>query len=177
MLIASFIGLFPVSIRLADPLFTLQFHVGWKYPVLLVWPDHVEIRWFDDISEVSPRPKSASYTFNVSPDRQEWVEGMVRNTPSPRGNAVWIIHVKQLGPSRQQIQLELLGDGISGIIYEARPQKILPLHSRLAGPAGAFTILIVHLLVWGGVWLITWCVFRLLGRRFRQQSADFVIGA
>jgi hypothetical protein len=31
--------------------------------------------------------------------------------------------------------------------------------------------------VWGGVWLITWCVFRLLGRRFRQQSADFVIGA
>ena len=131
LLVASFIGLFRVSIRLADPLFTFPFHAEWKHPVLLVWSDHVEIRWFDRVSEVSPRPKGADYTFNVAPDRQAWIESKVRSTPPPNGvDAGWVIHVKQLGPSRQRIQLDSLGDGISGIIYEANPEAILPLYSR-----------------------------------------------
>jgi hypothetical protein len=155
LLVTSFIGLFPLSIRLADPFFTYPFRTGWQYqyPVLLVWPDHVEMRWFHDVSEVSPRLKAGGYTFNVAPERQSWVESKVRSTSWP-GDAGWIIHVKQLGPSRQQIQLELLGDGITGIIYEATPGAIVPLHSRLAGPAGAFVILVVHLLLWGGLWLL-----------------------
>jgi hypothetical protein len=168
LLVASFVGLFRVSIRLADPLFTLPFHAEWKHPVLLVWPDHVEIRWFDHVSEVSPRPKGEDYTFNVAPDRQAWIESKVRSTTVPGVDAGYTIHVKQLGPSRQRIQLDSLGDGISGIIYEAKPEEILPLHSRASGPAGALTILMVHLLLWGGLWLLVWLIFRVLRGRFRE---------
>jgi hypothetical protein len=170
LLVASFIGFFPISICLADPLFTLPFHAEWKHPVVLVWPDQVEIRWFDHVSEVSPRPKGADYTFNIAPERQVWIESKVRSTPVPGVDAGYIIHVEQLGPSRQRIQLDSLGDGISGIIYEAKPEEILPLHSRATGPAGSFTILIVHLLLWGGVWLIVWLTSRVLKGRFTQST-------
>ncbi len=141
----------------------------YEYPVLLVWPDHVEIRWFHDISEVSPRPHDVGYTFNIAPERQGWVENKVRTAHAPNGgNAAWIIHVKQLDNTRQRVQLELLGDGINGIVYEAGPEKIVPLHSRFAGPAGAFIILVVHLLLWGGLWLLVQLIFR---QRRKQQSS------
>jgi hypothetical protein len=154
--LTTFVGLFPISARVADPLFTRPFRTGWqyKYPVLLMWSDHIQIRWFRDISEVSPRPKGESYTFNVSPEKQGWVEKMVRGTPSPNGNAAWVIHVKQLGRSKQQIRLELLGDGITGIVYDAYPEEVVPLWSRLAGPLGSLEILAVHLVIWGGFWLL-----------------------
>src|SRR4029077_14389310 len=93
--------------------------------------DHVEARSFDDLSEVSPRPKNASYSFNVSPDRETWVREQVRKLPSPNGSAAWTIHVKQLGLSRQEIRLELMGDGITGLICEARPDEIIPLRRNL----------------------------------------------
>jgi hypothetical protein len=171
LLAGSFAAVFPLSVRLSDPLFTYPFRTGWqyRYPVLMVWADHVEMRWFQDVSEVSPAPESASYTYNVAPERQAWVERTVRSTPSPNGNAAWIIHVKQLGPSKQQIQLELLGDGITGMIYEVRDEKIVPLRSRMAGPAGAFEILIVHLLLRGGFWLLAWVISRLT-RQLRRQT-------
>jgi hypothetical protein len=174
LLIASFIGLFPISARLADPLFTHPFRTGrqYKYPVLLVYPDHVEMRWFHDISEVSPRSKDVGYTFNVAPERQAWVENKVRSTPAPNcGNAAWIIHVKQLGSSKQRVQLELLGDGINGIVYDAEPEKIVPSSSRLTGPAGAFMILAVHLFLWGGFWLLARLSLRLMEQRRRQLPA------
>ena len=172
LLIVSFVGFFPISIRVADPFFTHPFRTGWQYPypILLVWPDHVEMRWVHNVSEVSPRPKSGSYSFNVDPKRQSWVESKVRNTPSPNGNAAWIIQVKQLGPSRQQIQLELLGDGITGILYEARPEGIVPLRLRATGPEGAFVILAVQLLLWGWFWLLVWSIRRLLAPPGRPQS-------
>lgn len=92
-LVISFIAAFPLSIRLADPFFTLPFHKDWYQCVLLVWPDHVKTRSFDDLAEVSPRPKDSSYSFNVAPDREAWVEEQVRRLPSPNGNASWAIHV------------------------------------------------------------------------------------
>lgn len=120
-LVISFIAAFPLSIRLADPFFTFPFHMDWYQCVLLVWPDHVKTRSFDDLAEVSPRPKDSSYSFNVAPDCEAWVEEQVRRLPPPNGNAFWAIHVKQLGVSRQEIRLELMGDGIAGLIYEAQP--------------------------------------------------------
>lgn len=166
--IVTFVGLFPTSVRLGDPLFTYPFRTGWQYeyPILLVWADHVEMRWFRDISEISPRPKAAKYTYTVEPQRQGWVEAKVRSTPAPNGaDAGWIIHVKQLGPSRQQIQLELMGDGITGLIYEVRGDEVVPLRSRSAGPLSSYSILMVHLVLWGGLWFLVWVVFRLLRRR------------
>jgi hypothetical protein len=154
VLVASFIAAFPLSIRLADPFFTYPFHKDWYHAVLLIWPDHVEARWFNDVAEVSPRPKDATYIFSVAPDRKAWVKEQVRRLPSPNGNASWTVHVKQLSASRQEIQLELMGDGILGLIYEAQPDKIIPLRSRLGGPAGAFVILAANLLLWGAGWLV-----------------------
>lgn len=164
-LVASFIAVFPLSVRLADPFFTYPFHKDWYHAVLLIWPDHVEARSFNDVAELSPRPKDAPYTFNVAPDREAWVKEQVRRLPSPNGSASWTIHVKQLGASRQEIRLELMGDGISGLIYEAQPEKIIPLRSRLGGPAGAFVILAANLLLWGGGWLLLWFVSRIMRRR------------
>jgi hypothetical protein len=73
VLVASFVGLFPVSILITDPLFTLPFAPRWQCGILLVWPDHVELRLVHSISEVSPPPKNAGYSVNVSPERQAWV--------------------------------------------------------------------------------------------------------
>jgi hypothetical protein len=160
----AFIGLFPFSMRLADPVFTHRFHAEWEHPVLLVWPDHVEIRWFQNLAEVSPRPKDSAYTFNLAPERQAWVENEVRKTPSPNRNASWIIQVKQLGPSRQRIQLELFGDGLRGIIYEAGADEILPLRSRLTGPFGSIAFVAVDLLLCLGAWLLATFVVRLFHR-------------
>jgi len=175
--ILAFIGLFPVSVRLADPFFTHPFRTGWQYqyPVLLVWPDHVEIRWFHDLSEISPRPKDAEYTFNVAPERQHWVEQRVRSTRMPKGvDAGWVINVKQIGPSKQQIELEALGDGITGLVYEAGPDTIVPLKSRLAGAGGSMIVLIVHLLVWSSSTFVVWLTLRVLVRRREAGRAPLL---
>jgi hypothetical protein len=123
-LVTSFIAVFPLSIRLADPFFTFPFHKDWYHCVLLVWPGHVEARSFDDLAEVSPRPKDASYTFKVSPDRESWVKEQVRKLPSPNGNSSWTIRVKQHGASRQEIRLELVGDGIAGSFTKRSRTKL-----------------------------------------------------
>jgi hypothetical protein len=168
-LVASFIALFPISLRVADPFFTYPFRKDWQHAVLLIWPDHVEARWFNDVSEISPRPKNAPYTFNVEPNREAWVKEQVQKLQSPNRNASWTIHVTQLGQSRQRIQLELMGDGISGIIYEARPDEIVPKRSRLAGPAGAFVILTANLLLWSGCWLLLRLLSRFIQRQTKRQ--------
>ena len=173
-LVTSFIAVFPLSIRLADPFFTFPFHKDWYHCVLLVWPGHVEARSFDDLAEVSPRPKDASYTFKVSPDRESWVKEQVRKLPSPNRNSSWTIKVKQHGASRQEIRLELVGDGIAGLIYEAQPDQIIPLRSRLGGPAGAFVILAAHLLLWGSAWVVLWFVIR---SKNRHKHSPAVVGA
>ena len=166
-LLTSFVALFPLSSRLADPLFTHPFLTGWQYeyPVLLLWPDHVELRWFQNVSEVSPIPKGAGYTFRVPPERQTWVEHAIRSTASPNGSAAWVIQIQQIDSARRRIQLELLGDGITGIVYEAEEDKIIPLKSRLAGPAGAFAVLLVHLTLWGSICILARFCFRAWGRR------------
>jgi hypothetical protein len=171
VLVASFIAAFPLSIRLADPFFTYPFHKDWHHAVLLIWPDHVEARWFNDLAEVSPLPKDAPYTFNIAPDREAWVKEQVRRLPSPNGNAAWTIRVKQLSASRQEIQFELLGDGISGLIYEAQQGNIIPLRSRLGGPAGAFVILAANVLLWGAGCILVWFVIRFTNRHRRSAAA------
>jgi hypothetical protein len=73
-LVASFAILFPVSVHIADPFFTHPFHKEWRHAVLLIWPDHVEARSFDHLSEVSPRAPNAGYTFNISPEARNMGE-------------------------------------------------------------------------------------------------------
>jgi len=175
-LIVSFIGLVPISWLLADRTFTHPFpkEQDSDCPVLLVWPDHVEIRWFRKASEVSPRPTDAGYTFAVPPDREAWVKSKVASTPAPDGaDAGWIIRVKQISPSRQRIQLELLGDGIHGIIYEATRDEIVPLRLRLTGPSGAYIFGGIQMSLWGGLgWFVRW---RVLPRFARTRPSTGMI--
>lgn len=156
----SVVVLFPLSVRIADPFFTRPFRPGWSYPVLLVWPDRVEVRWVQTLAEVSPRPKDATYSFNVSPERQNWVLEQVHKIRYPNSDAVLRISVKQLGPDRQRIQLESWADGFIGLIYEARPNAILPLRTRAAGPGSSIIILAVHALVCGSLWFAIWAILR-----------------
>jgi hypothetical protein len=174
LLIASFTGLFPISIRLADPAFTHSFRTGWQYQYPVLWSGLTMLKC--DGSMIFRRCRPCPWA-QVTPSmshpsgrRGAWVESKVRSTPSPNGNAAWIIHVKQLGHLKQRIQLELLGDGITGIVYEAGPEGIVPLRSRLAGPARAFVILAVNLLLWGGFWLLVRLIPRVLGARYRQRA-------
>src|SRR5215831_2887012 len=124
-MIGSFVGLVPVSFVIVNPFFTRPYDPHWPCGVLLVWPDHVEVRWVKNISEVSPRPPGESYTFNVPPDRQAWVEQQVRSIRPQNPDAVWAIRVKQIGPECQEIKLEIWRDGFTGLIYEAHPDKIV----------------------------------------------------
>jgi hypothetical protein len=117
------------------------------------------------ISEVSPRPEDAGYTFNVSPDRQAWVEEQVRLSPATSAGSKWAIRVKQLGPNRQQIQLEAWRDGFTGLIYEAGPDSIRPLRTRHAGVLDSMTILGVHLVFWGSLVFLARLIHRLLQAR------------
>jgi hypothetical protein len=175
-LVASFIAVFPLTFPFADPFFTYPYHKDWYHAALLVWPDHVEARSFDEIAEIGPLPKNAPYTFNVSPEREAWVKEQVRRLPSLNGNASWTIHIKQLGTSRQQIRLELMGDGISGLIYEAQRDRIIPLRSRLGGPAGAYVILAANLVLWGGGWLLIWVLSAHAGPQVTVRSIGGVAG-
>jgi hypothetical protein len=101
----------------------------------------------------------------VSPERQAWVEEQVRAIRYPENpNLALNLKVKQLGPDRQQIRLESWGDGFIGLIYEAKPGAIVPLYTRIAGPADAMVILFIHLLLCGSVWLLAWIVIRAIQR-------------
>jgi hypothetical protein len=50
------------------------------------------------------------------------------------------MRVKPLEPGKQEIDLELIGDGIYGVVYEASNERIVPLRTRLAGPGFAFIV-------------------------------------
>jgi hypothetical protein len=77
--------------------------------------------------------------------------------------------VKQLGPGRQQIQLELWKDGFTGLVYEARADTILPLRSRRAGTLDSLVVLHVHLLFYAGLWFLVWLIRHLLVKS-RQRA-------
>ena len=158
----SFVALLPLSWRLADPLFWRPFDknlVG--DPVLLVCPDRVEVLRLHDISGGQSHSGIAGCTFNVAPERQEWVENALRVLPTPiPSRASWRIRIKQVNEADQQIDLGLLGDGISGLLYEVKRDEIIPLKSRLTGAGGALYALAIDF----GLWTAAWRIF-LFGRR------------
>lgn len=156
IMIAGFIGLFPVSYLLADPIFTRPYDPGIQQGVPLVWSDHIEIRLVKNISEISPRPKNANYTFTVAPERLEWVEDQIRRLAQPRSGWSWSMRVRNVQLGRQEIELEMTGDGVRGLVYEASANEIVPLRTKLSGPGGALIIMGIDLCVWGVSWATVW---------------------
>jgi hypothetical protein len=171
LLILSFFLLLPLSDQLVDSRFTIPFNPNLPKCVLLVWSDHIEARWVDSISEVSPRPSNADYSFLVPAGREGWVRQQLRSQPLPGDSAGWLLKVRQIAPDRQKIQLEVMGDGYTGLIYEATRDRVVPLRSRLAGPGGVFLFLEFQLVLWGSCWFvirITW--FLMKKHRARREA-------
>src|SRR5262249_16259360 len=122
-----------------------------------------------NISEVSPRPPGERYTFSVLPERQAWVEQQVRSIRPQNHDAAWAIRVKQIGPQRQEITLEIWRDGFTGLIYEARRDEIVPLSTRRAGPGSSLIILMANAFLWGVIWLCLWLFWRFFTRPRRTS--------
>jgi hypothetical protein len=151
LLLLSFVGLFPLSARIAHPLATRKFDPSLDARILLLWPDHIELRPISTLNDVSPRPRNADYSFLVPKDREDWVRARLRAF-DPRPDANWVIRVKDLSRGRQRIQLEIISDGFWGTVYEADADHITPLGTRLTGPGFAFVVLAVHLVICGSMW-------------------------
>jgi hypothetical protein len=94
--VLSLIGLFPHSSRFADPFFTRPYEARFEVPVLLVFPEHVEVRLVKSLSEVAPLSSEARYTFAIPPARQQWVERQIQTLPPPRPGSIWTLRVLQL---------------------------------------------------------------------------------
>ena len=156
----SFLVLFPLSWRIGEAFFfTRPFDKALFDPVLLVCSNHVEILRWHELVENQARPASEACTFHVVPERQAWVESAARHLQSPvPGKSSWTVRVKQLEGGSQQIDLKLVGDGIAGMIYEVRNDRVTPFKSQLTGPAGAFIALAINVLSWAAVWLVVWRV-------------------
>jgi hypothetical protein len=137
------IALFPLSVRIADPLATRQWDPRFDTKVLLLWPDHIELRPVSTLPEVSPRPSDAAYSFLIPPERLEWTRERLQAIP-PNDNSGWMIQVRPRGSGKQEVRLEAIGDGYYGMIYEASSEGIVPLRTRLAGPDFVFVILAIY---------------------------------
>jgi hypothetical protein len=164
LLVLSMVGLFPVSLRIADPLLSRPFDPRFPSPVLLIFPERVEIQWITNLSKVYPRPKDARYTFEISPSRQAWVEAQVKQAPPLRPGSTWSLRIRQLGGGKQRIDLEAVRDGITGLIYDASPDEIVPVASRRIGPMGSFLFALIDAGLCCALWLLVWLTWRFLPR-------------
>ena len=160
-MVISFIALFPLSWRLADPLFTRPFQQSSFDPLLLVCPDRIEVLYWHDLSKRREQLSRLKCTFQVLPSRQRWVENAVRQLQSPAPTkSVWLVRIKQLGAENQRIELQLTGDGFAGMIYEVRHGIVTPVNTRLVGPGGAFIAFGINVLL-----LLPWALFWFFARR------------
>lgn len=173
LVIGSFIVMFPLALRLANPFATLAYNPAVDARILLLWPDRIELQPIRDLANFSPRPSNAEYTFLVPPERQAWVTEQLQAYSTPTRGTSWRMRVRPLEPGKQEIGLELLGDGIYGVVYEASKEKIVPLRTRLAGPGFAFIVLGIDVVGTVLVLLIVLLFRRFL--RLRRGSMNVAI--
>jgi hypothetical protein len=140
LFVLSLIALFPLSVRLANPFATLAYNPAVEARILLLWPDRIELRPIADLANFSPRSDNAGYSFLLPTDRLTWVTERLQSYATPTAGTSWRLRVKPLASGRQEITLELLGDGFYGVVYEASEKQVVPLKTRLAGPGFAFIV-------------------------------------
>jgi hypothetical protein len=167
--VLSFIWLFPLSSHFADPLFTRPYEARFEVPVLLVFPEHVEVRLVSSLSEVALLSSEARYTLAIPPARQQWVERQIQTLPPPRPGSIWTLRVRQLGNDTQRIDLEAYRDGFSGMIYEAHENQIVPIAYRSAGPGAMFVVISIDIALSSALALLVWSVLRFA--RLRRGDA------
>jgi hypothetical protein len=164
LIFASFAGMLPLSVRIADPLFTKPFDARIPSPVLMIFSDRVEVRSDGKFSEISPRPKGSTYTFSVPPSQLAWVKEQLKRAPPPRAGSTWNLKIHQIENGKQRIEIEAQRDGIAGLIYDATPDEIVPVASRIAGPGAAFLFALIDTGLCCALWLSLWFSWWLITR-------------
>jgi len=101
--------------------------------VLVLWPEHIELRQASDLSDLLPRPRNAAYSFLVPEEKRRWVEEQVRDYgDSPEVG--WYIDIRQIDADRQRIEVDRVGRHRMGLIYEATPNGVVLLQTRAHDP-------------------------------------------
>ena len=171
----SFFMLFPLALRLSDPLFTHAYERSSFDPVLLVCPDHLEILQLHEAGDSKGWANETGCTFQVAPSNPAHIEKSIHGvlSPTPRKSG-WVVHVKQAHDGRQRIDLFLLGDGVAGMIYDVQDEQITPLRTRLTGPLSSLIVLVCNFILWSAAWFVAWCsflVYRKTQARIEQRRA------
>jgi predicted nicotinamide N-methyase len=156
-----------LAVRIANPFATLAYNPTIDARILLLWPDRIELRPIRDLASFSPLRANAGYSFVLPAERQTWVTEQLKTYSTPTNGTSWRLRVKPLESGSQEIDLELLGDGIYGVVYEASKEKVVPLKTRLAGPGFAFIVFGIDVL--GSVLLL---LVILLFRRLLRLRRD-----
>jgi|SRR5579863_6254412 len=165
LVVGLIVGLFPLALRVARPFATFPWNPKIDARILLVWPNHIDLVPVNTMSTFSPRSANAGYTFLVPKERLAWVTEQLKKYPTPTRGTSWQMRIRSIGESRQEIELELLGDGIYGIEYDASDEKVVPLKTRLAGPGFVFIVAGIDVLGSGILLLILLFIVRLLRSR------------
>jgi hypothetical protein len=141
--------------------------------VLVLWPDHIELRRASQLSGLLPRPKDAAYAFLVPQERRKWVEEQVRDYPFEHSeNSAWYIDIKQVAPEKQTIEVGRWGHHRWGLIYEATPTGVIPLQTRINDPAFILGLFFIPLAIAGAVLIGVLSAFGwFLWKRSRNSAA------
>jgi len=156
-MVVTFVLLIPLSWWISGSVFNHPFENRPSDPVLLVCLDHIEVLHWSDTNGTRDKSLHPECTFQVNASKQAWVENEVRGLPSPApGKSRWTVQIRQLGPEDQQVDLELVGDGTTGLIYEAKSGGVTPLKTRYAEQAGALVAISINACLWAVFWFATW---------------------
>jgi hypothetical protein len=142
--------------------------------VLVLWPDHIELRRASQLSGLLPRPKDAAYTFLVPHERRKWVEEQVQKYPFEHSeDSGWYIDIKQVAPDKQTIEVDRVGHHRMGLIYEVTPNAVIPLQTRRYDPIFALGLLFIPLTIAGVVLCGALCAFGLFLWKIRMWLKAF----
>jgi hypothetical protein len=135
--------------------------------VLVLWPEHIELRQASDLSDLLPRPRNASYSFLIPEEKRRWVEEQVRDYEDS-SEVGWHIDIEQIDADRQRIEVDRIGHHRMGLIYEATPNGVLLLQTRANDPIFALLFgylppfCIIGTALYGFAWII-WKLTKRLG--------------
>jgi hypothetical protein len=156
----SCVVLLPPSTRIADPLTHRPLDAGFErsFPVLVVQRDRGVVHALES-PYTSPTLKPGE-SFLIGNGQAAAIERHLAEQYRGREGG-WSIYVKDLGPSRQLVELYWVDDGYSGGGYEATPTAVRPLYRKSTGPGFAFVFgaiaLALNTVLWlSGAALLRW---------------------
>jgi hypothetical protein len=173
LLLLSFVAIEPLSLRVAEHQFDHPYRPGWPSNVLLVWPDHLELQELKTTDGVMHLQAGAPYMFFIPPDRQKVIQEQLSQMPPAPCRGAWELHVTQRSSSLEEIQLDCVRDGMSGLRYQATSEMVHALSTRSTGNAG-LVLLPIHVAIWGSSWLLMIASYWLFTRIRKRRHASIL---